>query len=245
MTAEALRALHVPGNPLLLANVWDAATGRLASAAGHPAVATSSVAVAESLGYSDGHNAPVAEMFAAAKRIAAVISVPLTVDAEGGYGLEPGEFVDRLLETGAVGCNLEDTDHAGSGLVDADRQAERLAAVRAAAGDRLVINARIDTFLGGAADPLGEAIERAAKYLTAGADCVYPIFIRTAADIGAFVQAVAPGNVNVNYLPGGSDPAALGDLGVARISLGGGIWKHEQARLADVFTGISEGRLPY
>jgi 2-methylisocitrate lyase-like PEP mutase family enzyme len=245
MTAAALRALHVPGKPLLLANVWDAATARMASDAGHPAVATSSVAVAESLGYEDGHHAPVAEMFAAARRIAAVISVPLTVDAEGGYGLAAQELVDRLLDTGAVGCNLEDTDHSGSGLIDADRQAEWLAAVRSAAGDRLVINARVDTYLHDEPDPLGAAIGRAEKYLAAGADCVYPIFIRTAEDIGAFVRGVAPANVNVNYRPGGPDPSALADLGVARISLGGGIWKHEQARLSEVFTGISAGRLPY
>ncbi|HVX44104.1 MAG TPA: isocitrate lyase/phosphoenolpyruvate mutase family protein [Mycobacteriales bacterium] len=245
MTAAALRALHVPGNPLLLANVWDAATARMAAAAGHPAVATSSVAVAESLGYEDGHHAPVAEMFAAARRIAAVISVPLTVDAEGGYGLEPGEFVDRLLETGAVGCNLEDTDHAGPDLIDADRQAEWLAAVRSVAGDRLVLNARIDTYLRDVADPLAGAIERAEKYLAAGADCVYPIFIRNADDIGAVTRALAPASVNVNYRPGGPGPAELADLGVARISLGGGIWKHEQARLTEIFTGIGAGRLPY
>lgn len=230
MTAAALRALHVPGNPVLLPNAWDADTARLVEEAGFPVVATSSVAVAAALGYPDGEQAPADEMFAAAARIARAVSVPVTVDAESGYGLPAGEFVDRLLGTGAVGCNLEDTDHEWGGPRPLAEQADRLAAVRAAAGQDLVINARIDLFLKGDQQAaLPGAIERAKAYLEAGADCVYPILVRSPDVLAEFVKAVSPAAVNGNRIPG-TDVAALG---VARISLGGWLWQTTRTWLAD------------
>lgn len=230
MSAEALRARHVPGDPVLLPNIWDADTARLVEAAGFPVVATSSVAVAASLGYPDGGQAPADEMFAAAKRIARAVSVPVTVDAEAGYGLPAGELVERLLGTGAVGCNLEDTDHARGRIRPGAEQAEWLAAVREAAGNALVINARIDVFLkGDQRQSLPDGIERARAYLAAGADCVYPIGIRSADVLGEFVEAVHPAAVNGNRIPG----ADLASLGVARISLGGGLWHDTRTWLAE------------
>src|SRR5215471_7390612 len=147
---DLLRSLHRPGDPLLLPNAWDVATARAVVAAGYPVVATSSGAVAGALGYEDHHGAPADEMLAAAARIVRGVDVPVTVDAEAGYGMEPTELVAALREVGAAGCNLEDTDHAVGSLRDADEQAEWLAAARKAAsedGYRLVINARVDPFL--------------------------------------------------------------------------------------------------
>jgi 2-methylisocitrate lyase-like PEP mutase family enzyme len=227
VTAAALRALHVPGDPLVLPNAWDADTAKAVESAGFPAVATSSVAVAAALGYPDGERAPVAEMFAAAARIARAVSVPVTVDAESGYGLPAGELVSRLLETGAVGCNLEDTDHSAGGVRPVAEQADRLAAVRDAAGPALVVNARIDVFLR-ADDPravLPEAVERARAYLAAGADCVYPILLGDADVLAEFVKAVGPAAVNGNPRPGGPGIRQLATLGVARVSLGAGVWR--------------------
>jgi 2-methylisocitrate lyase-like PEP mutase family enzyme len=228
--AQALRARHVRGRPLVLPNAWDADTARSVEAAGFPAVATSSVAVAASLGYSDGENAPVDEMFAAASRIARAVWVPVTVDAESGYGLPAAELVSRLLEAGAAGCNLEDTDHAKGLLRPVAEQAERLAAVREAAGGELVLNARIDLFLG-VEDPwavLPEAVERAKAYLAAGADCVYPILLSSRDVLAEFVEAVSPAAVNANPPPGGTI-ADLAALGVARVSLGAGPWRATHA----------------
>ena len=114
-------------------------------------VATTSGGVAATLGYEDHEGAPADEMLAAAARIARGVEVPVTVDAEAGYGMEPAELVAALRSAGAAGCNLEDTDHAAGSLRDPDRHAEWLAAVRQAAskdGYRLVINARVDVFLG-------------------------------------------------------------------------------------------------
>src|SRR3982751_1497968 len=106
-----LRSLHTPGAPLLLPNAWDVATARAVVAAGFPVVATSSGAVAATLGYEDHEGAPADEMLAAA-RIARGVDVPVTVDAEAGYGMRPAELVAALRGVGAAGCNVEDTDHA-------------------------------------------------------------------------------------------------------------------------------------
>ena len=116
--AERLRELH-GGEMLVLPNACDAASARIVAEAGFPAVATASAAVSAMLGYPDGEGAPWQEMFAAAGRVARAVSVPVTVDAEAGYGMRPRELVDRLLDIGAVGCNLEDTDHRAGGLAEA------------------------------------------------------------------------------------------------------------------------------
>ncbi|MFB4308430.1 isocitrate lyase/phosphoenolpyruvate mutase family protein [Actinomadura sp. GTD37] len=213
--AALLRELHRPGDPLLLPNVWDAGSAAIVQEAGFPALATASAAVSAMLGYPDHEGAPVEEMLAAAGRVIRAATVPVTVDAEAGYGLRPAELVERLLAIGAAGCNLEDT-YAGE-LAVPEVQAGYLAAVRDAAGDALVINARVDTFVAGVPDPVEAAIERGRLYLAAGADCVYPITAPMDA-VPALVKGL-PGPVNANNFPG----APLADLaaaGVARVSYG-------------------------
>src|SRR5215211_4234343 len=171
----------MPGRPMILPNAWDAASARAVVAAGFPAVATTSGGVAASLGYEDQEDAPAEDMFAAAARIARAVDVPVTVDAEAGYGFDPERLVEMLRDAGAAGCNLEDTDHRTGSLVDTDRHGERLAEVRAVAHRSaypLVVNARVDVFLHGRAveqaSLVDEALARASAYLDAGADCVYP-----------------------------------------------------------------------
>src|SRR3954462_8970572 len=115
---DLLRSLHRPGEPLLLPNAWDAATARAVVAAGFPVVATTSAGVAATLGYEDHERAPGNEMLAAAARITRSVDVPVTVDAEAGYGMEPAELVAALRSAGAAGFNLEDTDHAAGRLRD-------------------------------------------------------------------------------------------------------------------------------
>jgi 2-methylisocitrate lyase-like PEP mutase family enzyme len=242
---QLLRSLHVPGAPLVLPNAWDAASARAVVAAGFPVVATTSDGVAATLGYEDEEGAPAEEMLAAAARIARSVDVPVTIDAEAGYGLPPGDLVDALLRVGAAGCNLEDTDHATGRLVDVDGQANRLAEVLAAAADRgygLVVNARVDVFLserGARADRelLDEAVTRGRAYRASGADCVYPIFLSDPDAIAVFVGAVeAP----VNILAGPQTPptARLAELGVSRVSYGSsihhGVMEELGARLADI-----------
>ncbi|WP_410641828.1 isocitrate lyase/phosphoenolpyruvate mutase family protein [Amycolatopsis sp. lyj-346] len=245
MTAAALKALHVPGKPLVLPNVWDADTAKLVEAAGFPAIATSSVAVAAALGFADGEQAPADEMLAAAARIAKAVGVPVTVDAESGYGLSGAELAGRLLDAGAVGCNFEDTDHAAGDVRPVGEQAARIAALREAAGDGLVINARVDSFRG--VDPKGAleaGVARAKAYLEAGADCVYPIHLRTPELIAEFVRATG-GAVNTAAWPGSPGLEGLAGLGVARISLGGGLWQYVRKQFEAVVAGVAQGKLPY
>jgi 2-methylisocitrate lyase-like PEP mutase family enzyme len=147
---DLLRSLHRPGSPLLLPNIWDVATAKAVVAAGFPVVATTSGGVAATLGYEDQEDAPAEEMLAAAARIARGVEVPVTVDAEAGYGMQPADLVAALRNAGVAGCNLEDTDHSAGRLRDPGHHAEWLRAVRQAAsadGYPLVINARVDVFV--------------------------------------------------------------------------------------------------
>jgi 2-methylisocitrate lyase-like PEP mutase family enzyme len=229
---ELLRSLHVPGTPLVLPNAWDVASARAVAAAGFPVVATTSGGVAASLGYEDHERAPGAELLAAAARIATAVDVPVTVDAEAGYRMEPTDLVARLKEIGAAGCNLEDTDHTSGELRDPVEQADWLRAVRGAASDQgygLVINARIDVFVSALAsgaegkrqaELVSQALRRAHAYVEAGADCVFPILLWEPDALESFISE-APGPVNVLQIPPAPSHAQLAEVGVARISYGG------------------------
>jgi 2-methylisocitrate lyase-like PEP mutase family enzyme len=248
---DLLRSLHRPGAPLVLPNAWDVATARAVVAAGFPVVATTSWGVAGALGYEDHEAAPADEMFAAAGRIARGVEVPVTVDAEAGYGMEPAELVAALRSAGAAGCNLEDTDHATGSLRDPDRQAEWLGAVRQAAsadGYRLVINARVDVFMGpylAGAGPetqgelVPDAVRRANAYLEAGVDCVYPIILSDTDALRRFTSEVG-GLVNV--IRGAHTPpmAELAELGVARLSWGPYLYWDAQARFEEQLASLQD-----
>ncbi|WNI22915.1 isocitrate lyase/phosphoenolpyruvate mutase family protein [Streptomyces sp. ITFR-16] len=239
MTASALRALHhgrTPGDPLVLPGPWDAASARVFADAGFPALATPSAGIAASLGYEDGQT-PADEMFAAVARIARAVSVPVSADIEAGYGLAPGELVERLLTAGAVGCNLEDT--VDGVLVDAGWQADRLAAVREAAGDGLFVNARIDTYLRSVpdgADREAETVRRARLYAAAGADCVYPL--GAPPEALPRLAAAVPGPLNALARPDGPGPRGLGELGAARITFGPGMQLRAMAAVREIADGL-------
>lgn len=219
---DDFRALHrrrAPGDPLVLPGPWDVVSARVFVEAGFPALATPSAGIAASLGHEDG-STPADEMFAAVARIARAVDVPVSADVEDGYGLAPKELVERLLEAGAVGCNLEDSS--GGVLKDPHEHAEWLAEVRYAAGDSLFVNARVDTFEYGDGNP-ERAIERAALYVAAGADCVYPI--GAPANVLPLLRSGIQGPINVHgTLDGkGPSPTGLGELGATRITFGPGL----------------------
>jgi 2-methylisocitrate lyase-like PEP mutase family enzyme len=250
MTAAALRALHVPGDPLVLPNAWDAASARMVEAAGFPVVATSSNATAAILGYADGEEAPVEEVLAAAGQIARAVSVPVTVDFERGYGLAPAELVERFASTGAVGLNLEDSNPPTGEMIDPGEQAEFLGAVRSAAqsaGIDLVVNARTDSFLrgaGSAEEQLAGSIDRGRRYLEAGVDCVYPIAASDPDAIRALVDGI-PGPVNAGYGRGKVSLGELAELGVARISFGPTLQRHVYERFeSEVLPAVRSGENP-
>ncbi|MFC4326623.1 isocitrate lyase/phosphoenolpyruvate mutase family protein [Streptomyces andamanensis] len=244
---ETFRALHhgrLPDDPLILPGPWDAASARVFAEAGFPALATPSAGVAASLGYADG-DVPADEMFAAVARIARAVDVPVSADVEGGYGLPAKELVERLLEAGAVGCNLEDSD--GGVLKDPREHADYLAEVRAAAGDRLFLNARVDTFVHGDGDP-GRAIGRAGRYVAAGADCVYPILAPE--DVLPLLRAGIQGPLNALHRPApdAPSPTALGTLGATRVTFGPGLQRRTAQALREIADGLlrqGPGTLPH
>ena len=219
---DTFRALHrnrLQDDPLVLPGPWDAVSARVYEEAGFPALATPSAGIAAALGHEDG-STPADEMFAAVTRICGAVEIPVSADVEGGYGLAPKELVERLLEAGAVGCNLEDSEH---GLLkDPHRHADWLAEVRYAAGDRLFVNARVDTFSYGDGNP-ERAIDRAALYVAAGADCVYPI--GAPVDVLPLLRSGIQGPLNVfGRLDGeGPSPTELGELGATRVTFGPGL----------------------
>jgi 2-methylisocitrate lyase-like PEP mutase family enzyme len=191
---------------------------------GHP-----EAGIAASLGYQDG-STPPDEMFAAVARIARAVPVPVSADIEGGYGLPPRELVGRLLEAGAVGCNLEDSvGH--STLKDPQRHAQWLAEVRAEAGDDLVINARVDTFLFGTGDP-ADAVARARLYVAAGADYAYAIMAPP--EVLLLLRAGIEGPLNMAAVPEKESVAELARLGATRITFGPQMQRHAEGATAEL-----------
>ena len=246
--ATELRRLHHQSEPLVLANAWDVQSAKAVVAAGFPVVATTSGGLDGALGYPDHNVAPVDEVFAAIGRIARSVEVPVTADCEGGFELEPEAFVERLLAAGGVGCNLEDSDYSADstgGLQPIDRQAELIAGVRLAAtawGVDIVINARIDVWVRGFSDDpavrVAEGLRRAEAYRAAGADCVYPIVANDEQTIAALVPG---GPVNILARQGGPSIQQLTDLGVRRISVGGGLYAATGRDLAARMSSLRNG----
>lgn len=242
--AQLLRQLHVPGDPLVLPNIWDVASAQEVVRAGFPVVATASNAVAESLGYFDGEGAPSDVMFAVACRIAQAVDVPVTVDAEAGYGLSGAELVDRLTSLGAAGCNLEDSDHRNGGQVPQDARARYIREMRTRSQELAVpffINARVDSFFSTSTIPkhvrLEDAVARARTYVEAGADCVFPIAADTAS-IASMIDFV--GGLVSAGLPAG--PQGLRDaarMGLARASMGPQLYRRALKRLREDLSELS------
>jgi len=216
--AELLRRLHHEPPLLVLPNAWDVASARaLAALDGCRALATTSAAVARALGWEDGERAPAAEMVEAARRIAAAVDVPVTADLERGYG-DPVATACAAWDAGLVGLNVEDSTRAG--IVPLDEQVDVIAAIRAAVPE-LVVNARVDVFLRIGAGDTDEAVERANAYLTAGADCTYPI-LAPVDSIAALAHRI-DGPINVIAQPGTPGRSELEELGVARLTWGSGL----------------------
>jgi 2-methylisocitrate lyase-like PEP mutase family enzyme len=223
--ASALLALH-SGPGFVLPNAWDAGSARILEQVGFPAIATTSAGIAWACGIPDGELLDRDTMLDHIARIVAAVKVPVTADLEAGYGDTPaevGQTVAHALEIGAVGANLEDA--AASGLFGIDEAAERIAAARAAAPKgSFVLNARTDTyFKGSGGDVFDETVERAARYLEAGADCIFVPAVVDAETIGRLAAAI-PGPLNiVAGLANSIDAPTLFSLGVQRVSLGGSL----------------------
>lgn len=222
---ETFAALHVPGDPVVLYNIWDVGSALAVVKAGAKALATGSHPVADANGWPDGQKVPMEFAFANATRIMEATELPLTVDFEGGYAVDAGEVGDnvgRLADTGSVGCNFEDQVIGGEGLHPLDLQVRRIAAIRRAVGDQFFINARTDLFLKTQTydDALiDQVVERGKAFANAGASGFFVPRLSDPKQIERVVREV-PLPLNVIAFPGAPDKAVWASAGVARISHG-------------------------
>lgn len=223
--AAALLALHT-GPGFVLPNAWDAGSARILEQVGFPAIATTSAGIAWSCGVPDGGGLDRDTMLEHISRIVAAVDVPVTADLEAGYGEtadDVGRSVALAAEQGVVGANIEDA--VAGGLFGIDEAADRLAAARSAAPrGTFVLNARTDTYFAGLpGDVFAETVERAVRYVEAGADCVFVPGVVEADTIRRLAAAIpAPLNV-VAGLANTIDAPTLFSLGVKRVSLGGSL----------------------
>jgi 2-methylisocitrate lyase-like PEP mutase family enzyme len=229
--AEQFRKLHVSGDPVVLYNVWDPGSAKAAAQAGATAIATSSWAVAEANGFSDGEHTPLDVAIENLRRIVASTELPVTVDLESGYGVAPqnvGETIARAIDAGAIGCNLEDSFPPDGTLREIADQVARIQSGRKAADTAhlaFFINARTDVFINTPSDQhniamVSEALKRAEAYKQAGAD---GLFVPGLADLTLIAKLTSASPLPVNVLVRGASTSisSLAKSGVARVSYGG------------------------
>lgn len=222
---EAFRALHVPGAPVILYNIWDVGSAHAVVRAGATALATGSHPVADAHGFADGQGVPMDFALANAARIVEAVELPVTVDFEGAYAVEPeagGLNLAMLAAIGAVGCNFEDQVIGGEGVHPLALQAKRIAAARKAVGDTFFINARTDLFLKVAEHDnalLDEVIERGKAFADAGASGFFVPRLADPRQVERIVKAV-PLPLNLIAFPGAPPKRDWANAGVARISHG-------------------------
>ncbi len=243
-SVSTFRALHDGPDLLVLANAWDAGSARLVESLGAPAVATTSAGLAWALGYADGGPMPADAALGAARTIARVLTVPLSVDFENGYSADPSivaSYVTQLVAAGVAGINLED----GAGTPELT--AAKVEAIKSAVGKDVFVNLRTDVYLRGLAPEgarVAEVLGRAKTYRDAGADGLFVPGLSLPDEISAVVaEAGLP--LNVMDWPGLPSPAELATLGVRRFSAGASmaaaVWGTTRA-LAESFLGA--GTLP-
>lgn len=222
---ETFAALHVPGNPVVLYNIWDVGSALAVVKAGAKALATGSHPVADANGFPDGEQVPIDFALANARRIAEAVELPLTVDFEGAYSTDPkqaGDNVALLARAGAVGCNFEDQVIGGEGVHPLDSQVRRIEAIRRAVGDDFFINARTDLFLKVEQrdDALvDQVIERGKAFADAGASGFFVPRLADARQVERVVREV-PLPLNLIAFPGAPPKGEWAAAGVARISHG-------------------------
>lgn len=240
--------LHRQNKPLIIGNVWDVQSAIWAEELGFQAIGTSSAAMAGLLGYQDGETMPFSELEFMVKRIRKGSKLPLSVDLEAGYSRKPAEIVEyiqRLVDIGIVGINIEDSVMAPERqLLDSEVFADRLAQVRQLLKERgipVFINVRTDAFLLGHPDAVNETRKRIELYEIAGADGVFTPCIESESDILEIVRSTSL-PLNVMCMPGLPDFDRLAALGVKRISMGNFLHDKMNAHLKNLMQEILNSR---
>jgi len=224
---EAFSALHKSAEPLLIGNAWDAASAKAFEKQGFKAVGTSSAAVAAALGYNDGEEMSLEEYLLIIKRIVASVTVPVTVDLEGGYGKSVEAIcqnIHQLYNLGVAGINIEDsTIHEDNRTIreaeDFARTLKSISQYLLAENIRMFINVRSDSFLLGLPDALNDALKRASIYEQTGVDGLFFPCVVDLSDVKALTQSThLP--TNVMCMPNLASFKDLKQAGVSRISIG-------------------------
>lgn len=255
--------LHNRQKILVLPNAWDVASARVFEEAGFPAIATTSAGIANALGYADGQQISRGEMLTVVHRIAEAVAVPVTADMEAGYGATPEEVADtarEVISAGAVGMNIEDgVEGRPDTITDLSRQKEILKAVIEASAQMrvpLVLNARTDIFLhniGPGETRLSRTLERLNAYHDSGAQCLFSPGVKDEQTIAQLVRGLN-GPLNILATVGTPTVGVLGQLGVARVSLGSGPMRAtlglltrmaHQLRQEGSFELMTQGAVPY
>ncbi len=251
--AEQFLKYHYDQEILVLLNSWDIGSSKVVEASGFKAIATTSMGIAASFGYPDAQVIQLSEMLQVITGIVRAVQVPVSVDIEAGYGnnlTEVIESVKKIIATGIVGINIEDSVNLSPVLIDEMEFCERISAIRELSnslGFHLVINARTDSFYtstGSTQEKLSESIRRGNKYREAGADCIFVQPVWEKETIKTLVKEInAPINILANPSFGGGAPASvseLQDMGVARLSLGSSLMKATLALMKKVADELSE-----
>jgi 2-methylisocitrate lyase-like PEP mutase family enzyme len=230
--ALAFRALHHATKLFVLPNIWDVLGAALLEDIGYPAIATASASIAYTNGFQDGEQIPFSQLLSIVKQIVKGVSLPVSVDFESGYARSENRLqknVTKLIEAGAIGMNIEDTNKYTGKLYSPGVQAGRITAIRDVAEKMnipLFINARTDIFIegkyeGDEEDKLKQTILRGKAYKQAGADGFYPILIKDI-EIIQMIKAELQMPLNILLVPGLPPLKELEKLGIARVSLGPG-----------------------
>ena len=251
--ADLFLKYHQDEEILVLLNSWDAGSSKLIEACGYKAIATTSMGIAASLGYPDCQVITLPEMIEAITKIVKAVNAPVTVDIEAGYGNNLNEIINsiqKIIATGIVGINIEDSIDLNPVLIDEMEFCERISAIRELSdslGFHLVINARTDSFYtstGSSQEKLSESIKRGNKYREAGADCIFVQPVWDKETIKTLVKEInAPVNILSNPAIGAGLPPSvheLQDMGVSRLSLGSSLMKATLALIKKVADELSE-----
>jgi len=247
--AENFLALHTQEKLLVLPNIWDPIGARILEAKGFPAAATSSAAISSSLGYRDGQKIKLSTHLDIIERIVKSVEIPVTVDIESGYALDIKSLkhsIKKVIDTGVVGINIEDSAEAEGSLRNIEEQCERITTVREVSEERglhLVINARIDCFLSGSKEPIekviDEAVKRADVYINAGADCIYPIGVL---DFDTITKLRKEISSPINIL--GSHRSimliTMQEIGINRVTFGPFLFRSTLKKFANIIENLGE-----
>lgn len=230
LKAQQFHELHHNGKMLVLPNIWDPIGAALLEKMEYAAVATASASIAFTSGYDDGENIPFSEVLKQLSKIVNSVNVPVTVDFESGYAQTESELhknIERVIKTGVVGINIEDSNRQTGILFPIEVQCRRISLIRKVSSEMkipLFINARTDVYLKGKdfvsdEEKFEETLKRGKEYLNAGANCIFPILMKQKVGIQNLIVALqCP--VNILAIPGIPDFKILEEIGVARVSLG-------------------------